>query len=34
MAVAILIAIIPVVIASFFVQKRLVQGISGGAVKG
>jgi len=34
MAVAILIAIIPVVTASFFVQKRLVQGISGGAVKG
>ena len=34
MSVAILIAIIPVVIASFFVQKRLVQGISGGAVKG
>jgi ABC-type glycerol-3-phosphate transport system permease component len=34
MCVAILIAVIPVVVASFFVQKRLVQGISGGAVKG
>jgi ABC-type glycerol-3-phosphate transport system permease component len=28
-----LVAVIPVVIASFFIQKRLVQGISGGAVK-
>jgi len=28
-----LIAVVPVVIASFFIQKRLVQGISGGAVK-
>lgn len=34
MCAAILIAVVPVVIASFFVQKRLVQGISGGAVKG
>lgn len=34
MSAAIVIAIVPVVIASFFVQKRLVQGISGGAVKG
>ncbi|HET7664495.1 MAG TPA: carbohydrate ABC transporter permease [Mycobacterium sp.] len=33
MSAAILIAVIPVVIASFFIQRRLVQGISGGAVK-
>lgn len=33
MSAAILIAVIPVVIASFFVQRKLVQGISGGAVK-
>ena len=33
MSAAILIAVVPVVIASFFIQKRLVQGISGGAVK-
>ncbi|MEZ0355848.1 ABC transporter permease [Mycobacterium sp. ENV421] len=33
MCAAILIAVVPVVIASFFVQRRLVQGISGGAVK-
>lgn len=33
MSAAIMIAIIPVVIASFFIQRRLVQGISGGAVK-
>lgn len=33
MSAAILVAVIPVVIASFFIQKRLVQGISGGAVK-
>jgi len=25
--------VIPVVVASFFIQRRLVQGISGGAVK-
>lgn len=33
MSAAILVAVIPVVLASFFIQKRLVQGISGGAVK-
>jgi len=33
MAVAILIAIVPVLIASFFVQKHLVKGLGGGAVK-
>lgn len=33
MSAAIMIAIVPVVIASFFIQRRLVQGISGGAVK-
>ncbi|GAB4382300.1 carbohydrate ABC transporter permease [Albidovulum sp.] len=33
MAVAILIAIIPVLILSFFIQKHLVKGIGGGAVK-
>jgi ABC-type glycerol-3-phosphate transport system permease component len=33
MSAAILIAVIPVVIASFFIQRKLVQGISGGAVK-
>jgi ABC-type glycerol-3-phosphate transport system permease component len=33
MSAAILVAVIPVLIASFFIQKRLVQGISGGAVK-
>lgn len=33
MAVAILIAIIPVLILSFFIQKHLVRGIGGGAVK-
>ena len=33
MSAAIMIAIIPVVVASFFIQRRLVQGISGGAVK-
>lgn len=33
MSAAILVAVVPVVIASFFIQKRLVQGISGGAVK-
>lgn len=33
MSAAILIAIIPVVVASFFIQRKLVQGISGGAVK-
>ena len=33
MSAAILIAVVPVVIASFFIQRRLVQGISGGAVK-
>lgn len=33
MSAAIIIAVIPVLIASFFIQRRLVQGISGGAVK-
>lgn len=33
MSAAILIAVIPVLIASFFIQRKLVQGISGGAVK-
>jgi len=33
MAVAILIAIVPVLIAAFFVQKHLVKGLGGGAVK-
>lgn len=33
MSAAILVAVIPVVIASFFIQRKLVQGISGGAVK-
>ena len=33
MAVAILIAVIPVLILSFFIQKHLVKGIGGGAVK-
>lgn len=33
MAVAILIAIVPVLIASFFLQKHLLRGLSGGAVK-
>jgi ABC-type glycerol-3-phosphate transport system permease component len=33
MSAAIIIAVVPVVIASFFIQRRLVQGISGGAVK-
>jgi ABC-type glycerol-3-phosphate transport system permease component len=33
MSAAILIAVVPVVIASFFIQRRPVQGISGGAVK-
>ena len=33
MSAAILIAVVPVVVASFFIQRRLVQGISGGAVK-
>lgn len=33
MCAAILVAVIPVLIASFFIQKRLVRGISGGAVK-
>lgn len=33
MAVAILIAVIPVLILSFFIQKHLVRGIGGGAVK-
>lgn len=33
MAVAILIAIVPVLIAAFFVQKYLVKGLGGGAVK-
>lgn len=33
MSAAIIVAVVPVVIASFFIQRRLVQGISGGAVK-
>ena len=33
MCAAILVAVIPVLIVSFFIQKRLVRGISGGAVK-
>lgn len=33
MSAAILIAVVPVVVASFFIQRRFVQGISGGAVK-
>lgn len=33
MSAAIMIAIVPVLVASFFIQRRLVQGISGGAVK-
>lgn len=33
MSAAILVAVVPVVIASFFIQRKLVQGISGGAVK-
>lgn len=33
MSAAIVISIVPVFIASFFIQRRLVQGISGGAVK-
>lgn len=33
MSAAILIAVVPVLIASFFIQRRFVQGISGGAVK-
>ncbi len=33
MAVAILVAIVPVLLASFFVQKYLVKGLGGGAVK-
>lgn len=33
MCAAILVAVVPVLIASFFVQRRLVRGISGGAVK-
>lgn len=33
MSAAILVAVLPVLVASFFVQRRLVRGISGGAVK-
>lgn len=33
MCAAIVVSIVPVLIASFFIQKRLVRGISGGAVK-
>lgn len=33
MSAAIIVAVVPVVVASFFIQRRLVQGISGGAVK-
>jgi len=34
MSVAILIAVVPTVIFSFFIQKRLIKGIGGGGVKG
>ncbi|VAW01484.1 ABC transporter, permease protein 2 (cluster 1, maltose/g3p/polyamine/iron) [hydrothermal vent metagenome] len=34
MSAAILISVVPVLIASFFVQRRLIQGLSGGGVKG
>ena len=33
MAVAILIAIVPVLIVSFFIQKHLIRGLGGGAIK-
>ena len=33
MAVAILIAIVPIVVASFFIQKHLIRGLGGGAIK-
>lgn len=33
MAVAILLAIVPVLVASFFIQKHLIRGLGGGAVK-
>lgn len=33
MSAAIIISIVPVVIAAFFVQRRLIQGMGGGAVK-
>lgn len=34
MSAAILVAVVPVLVASFFVQKRLIRGISGGGLKG
>jgi ABC-type glycerol-3-phosphate transport system permease component len=34
MSAAILVAVVPVLVASFFVQRRLIQGISGGGLKG
>lgn len=34
MSVAILISVIPVLIAGFFVQRRLIQGLGGGGIKG
>ena len=34
MSAAILVAVVPVLVASFFIQKRLIRGISGGGLKG
>ena len=34
MSVAILLSVLPVLVASFFVQRRLIQGLGGGGVKG
>ncbi len=34
MSAAILVSVVPVLVASFFVQRRLIRGISGGALKG
>lgn len=34
MSAAILVSVVPVLVASFFVQKRLIRGISGGGLKG
>lgn len=34
MSAAILVSVVPVLVASFFVQRRLIQGISGGGIKG
>ena len=33
MAVAILVAVVPILIVSFFIQKHLIRGLGGGAVK-